>query len=442
MSDHKKTCLLSEFLAPDAAVHFIGCGGVGTAPLMRIFHQKGFHVSGSDLKANKETEALQNLGLPVFIGEHNAQHLPDAKKLLLVHTSAADDANPEIKEAKNRNAVILRRGKALAELTQLYDKVISVSGSHGKTSVTAMLAYVMLKLGTNPGYLIGGAVPGMIAGDAGNGNYFITEADESDGSHTWLDSHIGIVTNVEDDHVWSLGGWDVLQENFRIFARRSDTLLYYANTCTDELFRTHKKNIRITQQEFTPETIFSEQINRTKGAFQLQNLYTVLRTLEHLGFSRENILTALEHFPGVDRRMSVRLDTPELRIVEDYAHHPTEVRESLKAMRKINPDKRMIVVFQPHRYARLERYFDEFVKELSAADLLFIQPVFAAWTGNGKYTSDDLAAAAKGIALHGTMEEMAKKVQNHLKHGDLLCVLGAGDGKDLISYFLEKTFDN
>ena len=121
MADNKKTCLLSEFLTSDAAVHFIGCGGVGTAPLMRIFHQKGFRVSGSDLKANKETEALQNLGLPVFIGEHDAQHLPDAKKLLLVHTSAADDANPEIREAKNRNAVILRRGKALAELTHLYD---------------------------------------------------------------------------------------------------------------------------------------------------------------------------------------------------------------------------------------------------------------------------------------------------------------------------------
>ena len=217
MSD-QNNCLLAPFRSPDAAVHFLGCGGVGTAPLMRIFHQKGFRVSGSDLKANNETLALQNMGLPVFIGEHDAKHLPDAKKLLLIHTSAADDSNPEIREAKNRNAVILRRGKALAELTRLYDKVISVSGSHGKTSVTAMLTFAMRQLGAKPGYLIGGAVPGMIAGDAGDGEYFITEADESDGSHTWLTSYFGIVTNVEDDHVWSLGGWDVLQKNFRTFA--------------------------------------------------------------------------------------------------------------------------------------------------------------------------------------------------------------------------------
>ena len=428
--------LLQSFLDQNAAVHFLGCGGVGTAPLMRIFHQKGFRVSGSDLKEIHETLALKQLGLPVFIGEHNAANLPDAEQLLLVHTSAADDANPEIREAKNRNAVILRRGKALAELTKLYDKVISVSGSHGKTSVTAMLTFVMLELGAKPGYLIGGGVPGLISGDAGDGEYFITEADESDGSHTWLDSYIGIVTNVEDDHVWSLGGWDVLQENFRTFARQSKTLLYYANDCTDDLFRQHPATIRISENEFIPEEIFSEKENNTKGSFQLQNQYTVLRTLEQLGFNRTDILKALEDFPGVDRRMSVRLDTPALRIIEDYAHHPTEVRESLKAMRKTNPGKRMVVVFQPHRYARLERYFDEFAKELSVADQLFIQPVFAAWTGKGRYTSDDLASAAGGTALHGTMEEMASDLQKSLRHGDLLCVLGAGDGKDLISYFL------
>lgn len=441
MSDHYN-CLLQDFLSPDAAVHFIGCGGVGTAPLMRIFHQKGFRVSGSDLKESNETLALKQLGLPVFIGPHNAENLPGAERLLLVHTSAADDTNPEICEAKKRNAMILRRGKALAELTHLYDKVISVSGSHGKTSVTAMLTYVMLELGAKPGYLIGGSVPGLISGDAGDGEYFLTEADESDGSHTWLDSHIGIVTNVEDDHVWSLGGWDVLQENFRTFARQSKTLLYYADQCTDDLFLNHRDLIRITDAEFTPESIFSEKENTAKGTFQLRNQYTVLRTLERLGFDRVDILKALEHFPGVDRRMSIRLDTPSLRIIEDYAHHPTEVRESLKALRKTNPGKRMVVVFQPHRYARLERYFDEFVKELSVADQLFIQPVFAAWTGKGRYTSDDLASAAEGIALHGTVAEMGAELQVHLRHGDLLCVLGAGDGKDLISYFLEKKFDN
>lgn len=430
--------LLAQFQTPDAAVHFIGCGGAGTAPLLRIFHELRFRVSGSDLIDNRETEALRDMGIPVFTGAHDAAHLPEAERLLVVHTSAAESSNPELQEAVRRNAVILRRGEALAEAAKLFPQVIAVSGSHGKTSVTAMLSFALRELGEDPGFLIGGTLPCFPAsGTAGAGSIFITEADESDGTHTLIHSTIGIVTNMEDDHVWSLGGFHILQQNFRTFADQAETLVYCADVNTDALYRERQDGvIRIAEWD---KNVFSEKEFSTRGDFHLKNEYTVLLALERMGYPRQKILAALEKFPGVDRRMTVHYDTPALRIMEDYAHHPTELRESIKAFRKTNPGRRLVIAFQPHRYARLERYFHEFAQELKAADRCYILPVFAAWTGKGRYTSDDLAEAAGAISLHGTFEEMAGTICADLRNNDLLCIIGAGDGKELIPHCLSLT---
>ncbi len=422
---------MKEFLSSDAAVHFIGCGGAGTAPLMRIFHEKGFRISGSDLIENKETRLLRELGIPVFTGEHKAENLPDCGKLLLIHTSAADPENPEIHEAKRRNAKILRRGEALAEIAKLFRRVIAVSGSHGKTSVTGMLAYALKELGADPGYLVGGKVNTWEhSGSAGNGDLFITEGDESDGTNALLHSAVAIVTNLEDDHVWSLGGVEVLEENFRIFARQAEYLIYSAGEKTDRLFAERKDALRIEQTD----SIFPPAEEAKRGGFQLRNAFFVYKTLERLGYTGKQIIPVLSRFPGVDRRMTLHYDTPALRIVEDYAHHPTELKASLEALRKTNPGRRLVVVFQPHRYARLERYFHEFAEELSKADMVYTVPVFAAWTASGKYDSSDLAGVL-GIpaeSLAGSWEDMAGKILTQKKDGDLLAVIGAGDIKDIL----------
>ena len=421
-----------DFLPPDGAVHLIGCGGAGCAPLARILHQRGFRVSGSDLEENTETKHLRRLGIPVFTGPHRKENLPSARRLLVIHTSAAErGSNPELRAAEERGASILKRGEALAAVASLYPRTVSVSGSHGKTSVTAMIAWTLRELGEEPGFLVGGSVNTWeTSGEAGAGRFFVTEGDESDGTHALLRSELAVVTNIEDDHVWSLGGIEVLKENFRLFSRRAEKLLYWAGPISDELYADRADGVRLTRSE----PVFPPDWEKTQGDFQLCNLYTALRAAELLGFSRNEILPVLIRFPGVARRMTVRLDTPDLKIVEDYAHHPTELRASLAALRKTNPGRRMAVVFQPHRYARLERYFAEFANELRKADLIFVAPVFAAWCSAGKYSAADLAAEAGGLPLTGSWEQMAGQVRSLLKPGDLLCVIGAGDVRKLLPF--------
>lgn len=423
---------LDHFLPPDGAVHLVGCGGAGCAPLARILHRKGFRVSGSDLEENRETERLRSLGIPVFIGPHRKENLPEGRRLLVIHTSAADrERNPELQAAAERGARILRRGEALAAVAALYPRTVSVSGSHGKTSVTAMIAWALRELGAAPGYLIGGSVNTWdSSGEAGDGRFFVTEGDESDGTHALLRSELAIVTNIEDDHVWSLGGIEVLEDNFRRFARRAERLLYWAGPVPDRLYADRSDAVRLTG--FEP--VFPPEMMSSQGDFQLCNLYTALRAVEILGFPREEIISALARFPGVGRRMTVHLDTPDLKIVEDYAHHPTELRASLAAFRKTEPKRRLVVVFQPHRYARLERYFSEFAEELRKADLVFIAPVFAAWCPDGSVTSADLAARSGGISLTGEWEQMARSVKSRLEKGDLLCVIGAGDIRRILPF--------
>ena len=427
---------LGSFLPPEGSVHLIGCGGAGCAPLARILHQKGFRVSGSDLEENRETERLRGLGIPVRTGPHRKENLPGTRHLLVIHTSAADRAvNPELQAAADRGAAILRRGEALAAVAALYPRVVSVSGSHGKTSVTAMIAWVLRELGADPGYLIGGSVNTWdSSGEAGGGRFFVTEGDESDGTHALLRSELAVVTNIEDDHVWSLGGTDVLEENFRRFARRAGRLLYWAGPVPDRLYADRNDAVRLT----ACEPVFPPAVTSALGDFQLCNLYTALRAAELLGFPRAEAVSALVRFPGVGRRMTVHLDTPDLKIVEDYAHHPTELRVSLAAFRKTEPSRRLAVIFQPHRFARLERYFSEFAAELRKADLVFVAPVFAAWSSTGRYSAADLAAEAGGTALSGEWAQMARSVKSRLKRGDLLCVIGAGDIRRILPFLLEK----
>lgn len=426
---------LDSFLPPEGSVHLIGCGGAGCAPLARILHQRGFRVSGSDLEENRETERLRSLGITIHIGPHRKENLPEGRRLLVIHTSAADRAgNPELQAAAERDARILRRGEALAAVAALYPRTVSVSGSHGKTSVTAMIAWTLRELGADPGYLIGGSVNTWdSSGEAGGGRFFVTEGDESDGTHALLRSELAVVTNIEDDHVWSLGGIEVLEENFRRFARRAERLLYWAGPVPDRLYADRDDAVRLT----SCAPVFPPAVTSSLGDYQLCNLYTALRAVESLGFPRTAIVPALVRFPGVGRRMTVHLDTPELKIVEDYAHHPTELRVSLAAFRKTEPKRRLAVVFQPHRFARLERYFSEFAEELRKADLVFVAPVFAAWCSTGKYSAADLAAQTGGIALTGDWKTMARTVKSRLERGDLLCVIGAGDIRRILPFLLE-----
>lgn len=223
------------------------------APPRPILLEKGFRVTGSDLLDNAAAATLRKHGATVAPAGHRFENLPqDNDGLLVVRTSAAGSENPEVAEAMRRGLPVLRRGEALAVVADSYKRPVAVSGSHGKTSVSAMLAWLLRELGANPGYMIGGAVTGWeSAGAAGDGDLFVTEADESDGTHALLRPHLGIVTNVEDDHAWSLGGFEALEHNFKAFAEQSETLLYCASEETDRLFQGHPHAVRLDLADMT-----------------------------------------------------------------------------------------------------------------------------------------------------------------------------------------------
>jgi len=404
------------------SVHIIGCCGAGCAPLARILLEKGFRVSGSDLLDNVAAATLRKHGASIAPAGHRRENLPPENDgLLVVRTSAAGEDNPEVAEAMRRGLPVLRRGEALAITADSCARPVAVSGSHGKTSVSAMLAWLLRELGATPGYMIGGAVTGWeSAGAAGDGDLFVTEADESDGTHALLHPHLGIVTNVEDDHAWSLGGFEALEHNFQMFAAQSETLLYCASEETDRLFRDHPHAIRLDLADL-PDGFLPGF-----GHFQRLDGAIAVKAAELLGFDPAKAEKALRNFPGVERRLSVRWNGA-VTVIEDYAHHPTELRESIRSLRELYPGRRLVVIFQPHRYARLERYFDEFTVELKKADRVFVTPVFAAWTGSGKYTSDDLASAVGGASLTGSWDEMGARVGAVLKPGDIAAIIGAGD---------------
>ncbi|MBO5958987.1 MAG: hypothetical protein J6Q65_02575, partial [Lentisphaeria bacterium] len=313
---------LERFRGEHGQIHCVGVAGVGTLPLAQIFLKIGFRVSGSDLLSTPGTEALRAEGADIFTG-HDAANLPSPEKdLLLIHTSAATMENPELAAAAARSdAVILRRGYALALLATLYRRVVSVSGSHGKTSVSGMLAYLFREAGLKPGYLVGGFLTGEDGrnGEAGEANdLFVTEVDESDGTHTAMFSHIGIVTNVEDDHAWSVGGAEQLYANFQQYARQAETLIYVGSPRTDALFAGHPDAIRLDPELsrhsgdlelFDPETLAGW------GSWQKLNALIALAAAKAIGMAPGIAAQILSRFPGVERRMSLRFKNHDFTIM-------------------------------------------------------------------------------------------------------------------------------
>jgi len=429
----------------DGNIHFTGCAGAGMAPLMYIMHRKGFNVSGSDLEKNANTENLAACGLKVFKGQ-SRDNLPlNSKKLLLVYSSAVKEDNPELAYARSQDWTCLRRGEMLSEIAATYKRPVAISGSHGKTSVTAMLAHILRESGAAPGYMVGGKVKGWkFSSDPGNGDIFVTEVDESDGTHASTKTHIAVVTNVEDDHCWSVGGTEALYNNFAQFARQGHKLIYVQSEIPDRLFKTHPDKTALSKEEIDDKKFFkhlsAEELSGL-GGFQRWNAAVAVSAAAELGIEREKAEKAVLSFPGVERRMTVRYTGENLVIMEDYAHHPTEVRASISALRERFPEYHLKLVFQPHRYARLQRYFEGFAEELSKADSSVIVPVFAAWVEKGEnmLTSKDLAAkiGVESEFIDGSWEETAGKIISSINEKTLLAVLAAGDADALFPFLIK-----
>jgi UDP-N-acetylmuramate--alanine ligase len=339
---------------PSRQLHFIGIGGAGMSGLALVCAELGASVTGSDRSDSSYMERLRQAGLDPIVG-HDAANLPEGAEVV-VSTAIGDD-NPELALARERGVEPIHRGALLAELCA-EKRLIAVAGTHGKTTTTAMLVWALRVLGADPAFFVGGEVPGLGAGQAaanagwGTGEWVIAEADESDGSFLDLKPEIAVVTNIEMDHHSRWGSVAELRAAFGEFTAGARAMV-------------------------RPQDADLEIELAVPGHHNLLNARAAVLAAEAAGFESAKVAAALADFPGVKRRLELKGSRGGTRIYDDYAHHPTEVRAALSALREQRPG-RLIAVFQPHLYSRTKAFGEEFGAALALADEVVVLDVYPA----------------------------------------------------------------
>ena len=441
-------------------VHFVGIGGAGMSGIADVMHTLGYDVSGSDLASNTVTERLKSLGVTVY-DQHSADNVNNVD--VVVTSTAIDKDNIEVSAAKANRIPVVPRAEMLAELMR-FSHGIAVAGTHGKTTTTSLVASVLGEAGLDPTYVIGGKLNSSAThARLGKGKYLVAEADESDASFLYLQPMIAIVTNIDADHLPTYGGdFTRLKQAFVEFLHH---LPFYglAIVCVDDdevrgllpditrpVVRygiendadVRASNIRYqgTQTFFDVtlpgETDSLEITLNMPGRHNVLNALAAICVATELGVSSNDIQKALTRFEGIGRRMhmygDITTDNGVVTLVDDYAHHPTEVAATLSATRNAWPNKRLVVVFQPHRYTRTRDLFDDFSRVLSSCDVLLVSEVYAA--GEEPIAGADGRALCAAIRARGKaspifiedIEQLGTDIRSILKDGDLVLTMGAG----------------
>lgn len=386
-------------------IHFVGIGGAGMCGIAEVLGNQGYKISGSDIKASKTTEQLEKNGIKVYIG-HQPENIKNAN--VLVVSTAIDPENPEIKAAIEQRIPIVRRAEMLGELMR-YRHGIAVAGTHGKTTTTSLLTTMLAEENLDPTYVIGGLLNSTGVNAAlGESRFIVAEADESDASFLYLQPMAAIVTNIDADHMDTYeGSFDKLKDTFVQFLHN---LPFYglAVVCGDDanireiLPRVGRpvitygfnedNDIRAVdieqdgmQSHFTVLRKGREPLRLTINQPGLHNVLNALAAIgvaTDEGVSDDAISRALEGFSGVGRRFQVQgefeLADGNVKLVDDYGHHPKEVEATIKAARQSHPDRRLVMLFQPHRYSRTRDCFDDFIEVLSQVDQLLLLEVYPA----------------------------------------------------------------
>ncbi|MBE0447700.1 MAG: UDP-N-acetylmuramate--L-alanine ligase [Actinobacteria bacterium] len=458
-------------------IHFIGIGGAGMSGIAKVLLEMGYRVSGSDLKDSRYTHALKERGAVVTIG-HVEENLEEPDTVVV--SSAIPKSNPEVKAAKARSIPIVRRAEMLAWLGRNM-RSIAVAGTHGKTTTTSMISFAFEKSKLDPTFLIGGEL-NDIGSNAkhGNGEFFITEADESDGSLLYLKPEVIVVTNIEADH---LDYYDSLQEIEDIFLTFVASLPEngFVVACADNpgvarlMKRSDKKFVtygiesreagKAGSHDFTARNVKQQKFGSVYDLYHMDryiatvslnvlgihNVCNSLATIAlsaELGLNLDEILSALSKFSGVKRRFQLVGKTPEVTLIDDYAHHPTEVMATLSAAR--NGDwERLICIFQPHRYSRTKFLGKEFGMAFKDADIVVLTDVYAAGEEpipgvTGKVIVDAVLAEnpRKRVVYLPKKGEISKFLLETVREGDLVLTMGAGDicaiGEDFLSMLTSR----
>lgn len=424
--------------------HFIGIGGVGMSGIALLVSGLGASVSGSDLEETLSVKMLSNQGVDVVVGPHSAGNVPNDVDVV-VFSSAVKPDNPERIRADQLNVRVVRRGEFLAELAKEFDFSIAVSGSHGKTTTTAMMAHILKESGKNPAFMVGGKVIGwQNSAGIGDAKILVTEIDESDGTQAFFHANCAVILNIEDDHAWSAGGREKLFDSFRKVANQSQKTFAWGGEFPNQILQS------VEQVEFLNEDKIPEELSVPQvGAHNRYNAYAALKAVGQVGISEKQAIEALKSFPGVDRRMTTLFENENTNftLLEDYAHHPTELRSLLNALHESWPNRSINLIFQPHRFERVKRYGSEFAVELSAADSVVVVSPFAAWCNdsdlaNPKQIADEIVDTKK-IYIDVKNDDFTEVV-NHVKtnfpkENSVIAIVGAGTitriGPNLTDYY-------
>ncbi len=451
-------------------IHFVGIGGIGMSGIAELLINLGYHVSGSDVKMSPITQRLQKLGGFICDG-HLKEHIAGAD--VVVISSAIGPDNPEVAAARQASVPVIPRAEMLAELMRLKYSV-AVSGAHGKTTTTSLVAAVLGKGGLDPTVVIGGKLKSVDTNALlGQGEFIVAEADESDGSFLKYSPTIAVVTNIDSEH---LDYYKDLEDIKSVFLAFLDRVPFYGLSvlCLDnepiqDILPKIKKRFTTygmtSQADFTARNIAIEGLKSRFTVFHQgvelggpitlnlpgrHNIYNALASIAvgvELDIPFNVIKEALETLEGVQRRMEIKGQEKGITVVDDYGHHPTEIKSTLHALGECWPDRRKIVVFQPHRYSRTKALFDEFARAFYESDLLVLLPIYAAGekqienVGSNSLSKAIRAHGHKDVVFKNDRKEAVSYLMEVLAENDVILTLGAGDvwrvGEELLEVLKE-----
>ena len=450
------------------AIHFIGIGGISMSGLAEILLDRGFKVSGSDRNKSALTAHLETKGALIFYGQ-KAGNIPDNCDVV-VYTAAIHPDNPELQAAVERNIPLLTRAELLGELMNNYKYSIAVSGTHGKTTTTSMLSHVLLAASDDPTITVGGILP-VINGNirVGASQYFLTEACEYTNSFLSLHPYVGIILNVEKDHLDFFKNIENIRKSFKKFANlisADGALIINADIDhADEIYgeldcKIYTYSAKGSADYTATDIIYDKYAHpsftvlyrgndigrfslKVPGEHNISNALACIAASRIFGIDAEHIATGLSSFTGADRRFQIKGEINGATLIDDYAHHPTEIKATLTAAKNY-PHKRIICIFQPHTYSRTAAFLDEFAEALCIADEVILADIYSAREQNTfGVSSGDIAVK---IRAHGTpsefipsFTEIERSVLPKLEAGDVLITMGAGDVYKIGDHLLEET---
>lgn len=435
-------------------IHFIGIGGVGMSGIAKLLLEMGYKVSGSDLKESDLTRKLSKLGATIYQG-HNQGNINGAD--VAVVSSAIPKNNPEVIAAQEKQIPIWQRAQMLAFLMRK-QKGIAVAGAHGKTTTSSMIATILEKNNYDPSIVIGGVVNDLgLNAKLGRGKYIVAEADESDGSMLKLDPVVSVITNIEDDHLDHYGSIERIIEAFKDFVNKAPsdgfsllcldnpniraiqkdlsvpTLTYALENDADYMAKEIKsENLSSSFQVWKRGEMLGEISLKIPGIHNIYNALAATAVCLELGLKFTEIKDALASFSGVQRRFQVIGQIGNTMVVDDYAHHPTEIKATLQAARE-GWKGRIVAIFQPHRYTRTKHLEQEFAKAFSNADVIILNDIYSAGESPiPGVTSDKLRTVIqqyenREVLLFNAKNEIIDHLLPRTKHGDLIITIGAGD---------------